>query len=402
MATIGGETTVDGTSGPAGSQRRHRRAGVETRVDLEIGGIEGFVSGRSEDISVGGMFVRSAARPAEGAPVRFGFRLEPGGPIIRGVGEVAWVRDEDPQRGSAAGIAVAFLDLTEGDRASIAAASRQLAGELPTPPDRESRSTTRPAPVTEAVVVDEAAGPAPPATDEREDTGGEPTGPDALALETAELAAALGSPADEPVPPPREIGDVTLAIEGAEPQAPGAALDGEDGQRLPFPWTLLAGMAAVVVLVVSVGALLLAPGGDGGGDGGPQTTGQIVGGPVAPVPSPKPTRPSVLPPAERLVDLRWSSSLRATRVELDADGRLAADRIVTEALIEPPRFVVRIAALERGDVPELTETAGPDVRRVRVEPSATGGDLVVTLDLATSTVRVSTRLEAGRLTLETR
>lgn len=388
---------MDGTAGPTGSQRRHRRAGVETRVDLEITGVAGFVSGMSEDISVGGMFVRLAVEPAEGAPARFGFRLSPDEAIIRGVGEVAWVREADEQRGLAAGVAVEFLNLSDEHRARIAGASRAVAAlGLATAPSDETGDDEQlgETPSAEGSVVA-------PGDDAGETAAGDE--PDPAPAVTVELDDAEPAPPDPPSPV-RQIGDVTLSLAPAVELPDTGDEPVTEPERLPFPWALLAGMAAIVVLAVSVGALLLAPARDARtSDVGSEPDERPVpaAAPSA-TPTPPPVRRSGSPPASRLADVRWTSSLRSTRVELIADGLLTADRVATEALIDPPRFVIRIDGLARGQIPSLLETEGPDIRRIRIDRSLDDRSLEVILDLKTPTVRVTTAVEANRIALETR
>ncbi len=332
---------MNGGAGPPQTQRRHRRAGIETRVDLEFRGVTSFVSGMSEDISPGGLFVRLDDPPPEGTRLRFGFRLEPDTPVVRGLGEVVWVRTEDGGPDQPAGVAIRYVELGDDDRARIATASRR----------------------GDAGVVARGG-----SADERDDTVAVPsaTGPDADAGD--------GCPA---------LGDA--AVEHATEPTPGSR------SGLPFPWPLMAGMVAVVVLVVSVGALVLGPAGGR----------RPAVGAAAAVPSPSPTRRTIRE-ATRLEAIRVSESLGSTRVEVLLDGLVTADRFATEAQVHPPRFVLRLYGIAPGGAGDLLEVGASDVRRVRVVERPHDGTLDVVLDLAVATVRVGVRSEGNQVVLETR
>lgn len=332
---------MNGGAGPPPTQRRHRRAGIQTRVDLEYRGLTRFVSGMSEDISPAGMFVRLDELPPEGTRLRFGFRLEPETPVVRGLGEVVWVRTEDEGPEKPKGAAIRYVVLGDDDRARIAAASRR----------------------DEAAAV-----PAGPPGDDLDDTASVPP-PQASGVDPGEL----------PVTPGEGV------VERASEAAPTRS-----GEVLPFPWPLVAGMVAVVVLVVSIGALVLGPAGGG------RAPAAASDGPL-----PAPTRRAIRE-ATRVEEIRWSGSLGSTRVEVLLDGMIDAGQIGTEAQLHPPRFVLRLRGVAPGGVGDLHEVGASDIRRVRLVERSHEDSLEVVLDLAVATVRVGVRSEGNRVVLETR
>lgn len=333
---------MNGGAGPTPTQRRHRRAGIETRVDLEYRGVPRFVSGMSEDISPGGLFVRLDEPPQEGTRLRFGFRLDPDTPVVRGLGEVVWVRTEEGGPDQPKGAAIRYVEFDDEDRARVVAASRRgeaAAGSAGEPPEE-----------SDDAVADSPA-PAP-------DSG------------SGDGSAASGE----------------TVVERVEEPHPRAQPD------LPFPWPLVVGLIAVVVLVVSIGALVFGL----AGKGPPPAAAGVAG-----VPSPAPTRRPVRE-ATRIEAIRVSQSLGSTRVDVLLDGSVAADWLATEAQVHPPRFVLRMYGIARGDVGDLHDVGASDVRRVRLVERPHDGSLEVVLDLAGATVRVGVRSEGNRIVLETR
>ncbi len=75
----------------ASEQRRHRRAPYRTPVRLEVAGL-GAVDGRSEDISIGGLFVVTKSKLPEGTQVVARFALPIDGKVVSETGVVKWSR----------------------------------------------------------------------------------------------------------------------------------------------------------------------------------------------------------------------------------------------------------------------------------------------------------------------
>lgn len=105
-------------SSPTSSQRQ-RRVRLERSVSLKFKDLQGFATEVSENISLGGMFLRTDNPQPPGALFDFELTLEDEGPLIQGIGEVVWVREEGDPSGKPAGAGVRFLELAPGSRALI-------------------------------------------------------------------------------------------------------------------------------------------------------------------------------------------------------------------------------------------------------------------------------------------
>jgi uncharacterized protein (TIGR02266 family) len=76
---------------PASEQRRHPRAPYRTPVRIEVPGV-GAVDGRSEDISVGGLFLITRAPVEPGTSVTVRFALPVDGKVVAEAASVKWSR----------------------------------------------------------------------------------------------------------------------------------------------------------------------------------------------------------------------------------------------------------------------------------------------------------------------
>ena len=103
----------------AGSLRESTRIELEREVTLSFENLEGFMNEFSVNISTTGMFVRSREPRPAGTLLGFQLSLSDGQPLIRGHGEVVWVRraDEGPDR--PAGMGIRFVDLDAESRRLI-------------------------------------------------------------------------------------------------------------------------------------------------------------------------------------------------------------------------------------------------------------------------------------------
>ncbi len=85
-------------------KRQHPRKPFITQVEYS----EGMFLGSSKDISVGGMFIETKEKLAEGAEIRLRFHLDGGGPIVIVTSEVRFILQNS-------GVGVRFLDLSPAD-----------------------------------------------------------------------------------------------------------------------------------------------------------------------------------------------------------------------------------------------------------------------------------------------
>jgi molecular chaperone DnaK len=99
--------------------RDSRRVPLETRVQFKFDRFSGFLSDFSANISPGGMFIRTQTPQPQGAVLEFEFRLGDGFELIRGRGEVVWLRPEDEGPTRPAGMGLRFLDLSQGSKELI-------------------------------------------------------------------------------------------------------------------------------------------------------------------------------------------------------------------------------------------------------------------------------------------
>src|SRR4051794_26019867 len=99
--------------------RDSRRVPLETRVQFKFDRFSGFLSDFSANISPGGMFIRTRAPQPPGTVLEFEFRLGDGFELIKGRGEVVWVRPEDEGSTRPMGMGLRFLDLSLGSKELI-------------------------------------------------------------------------------------------------------------------------------------------------------------------------------------------------------------------------------------------------------------------------------------------
>ena len=99
--------------------RDSRRVPLETRVQFKFDRFSGFLSDFSANISPGGMFIRTRAPQPPGTVLEFEFRLGDGFELIKGRGEVVWVRPEDEGPTRPGGMGLRFLELSLGSKELI-------------------------------------------------------------------------------------------------------------------------------------------------------------------------------------------------------------------------------------------------------------------------------------------
>src|SRR6478609_3709930 len=112
MRTSTSSSMVDYSNIP----RDSRRVPLETRVQFKFDRFDGCISEYSENISPGGLFLRTRAPQPPGTVLDFELRLGDGFELIRGRGEVVWNRLEDEGPARPAGMGLHFLELSEGSK----------------------------------------------------------------------------------------------------------------------------------------------------------------------------------------------------------------------------------------------------------------------------------------------
>ncbi len=105
---------------PGGSEpQRIERVDLQRKVSLKFKELQGFITEYSENLSVGGMFIRTMTPPPPGTVFDFEFTLGEDYRLIHGIGEVVWVRPKDEGFDQPAGMGVRFLRLDPESQALI-------------------------------------------------------------------------------------------------------------------------------------------------------------------------------------------------------------------------------------------------------------------------------------------
>jgi len=120
-----------------------RQTASSMRIKLKYPDVETFIQKYAVNISKGGIFIATKTPKAQGTPLRFEFVLADAGAtaVIRGEGQVQWVREYDaaqPQKAHGMGIKFTKLDAESQAVIDRALAFRQRdqsqAGLMPEPP----------------------------------------------------------------------------------------------------------------------------------------------------------------------------------------------------------------------------------------------------------------------------
>ncbi len=98
---------------------RKERIDLQRKVSLKFKEFQGFVTEFSENLSTGGMFIRTSSPQPPGSMFDFEFTLGEDTMLIHGLGEVVWVREEDEGFDRPAGMGVRFLSLDPDSRQLI-------------------------------------------------------------------------------------------------------------------------------------------------------------------------------------------------------------------------------------------------------------------------------------------
>src|SRR5688572_31950079 len=102
------EAMVDYTNIP----RDSRRVPLETKVQFKFDRFSGFISEYSSNISPTGMFIVTENPEPAGRILDLEFRLGDGFEIIKGQGEVVWVRSAPDGPGRPPGMGIRFMELS--------------------------------------------------------------------------------------------------------------------------------------------------------------------------------------------------------------------------------------------------------------------------------------------------
>jgi uncharacterized protein (TIGR02266 family) len=266
-------TDLSSPKGPF-DQREGRRLPLRRRVSLKFKDFQGFVNEYLENISAGGMFIRTTVPPPVGTVFDFELTLEDYSRLVHGLGEVVWVRERDEGFDRPAGMGVRFLSLEPESRELIerllalgvgartmmgaALAAPDLDAEAPwwaegPAPEAEPELGPEPGPELEPELAPELGpevepeggpDPGPEADPEPEPAGaGEPPGVEAPAEAPAARAE---TPAAPPIPPPSPYA-YARSYRGS-----GIARE----SRRPRPLLLILLIVVVLVALAAAGLLL--------------------------------------------------------------------------------------------------------------------------------------------------
>ncbi|HEY7215287.1 MAG TPA: TIGR02266 family protein [Thermoanaerobaculia bacterium] len=399
--------------------RDSRRVPLQTRVQFKFDRFSGFISEYSANISPGGLFLRTREPRPPGTVLDLEFRLGDGYELIRGRGEVIWVRAEDEGPSRPGGMGIRFLELSEGSRELIYRIVDEHILQGGTPFDvTQKPADPAPAPAPEAEPA-----PFPELLDRPSAPGrGEPEpAPDAASwlppAEGAFRGPAAGEDAGAPrVPSPEPFPE--LLPKPAPPAAPspmfatsfGSASVQPPPRRL-WPWVLLAALVVLAAVAFLLGreVILKAPV-ERPATASPAPrqapvpkprqpaaeTGPREASPPAPLP---PAAPAPAPPAApqgpvltRLDRVTSERTAGGTDILLWGNGEIPP-ATYKRSRIEgnPPRELIRLSGV-RGAQPQTRVVVGtPEVLQVRTgyHPEAGNGELHVVLDLAHPAVTVT-------------
>ena len=99
-------------------RRLDERASMALSVTIQVDAFEEPRSGITADVSESGMFVETFRPEPIGSLIKFELQLSEAGAVVRGVGEVVWIRLRDQGPRSPAGMGIRFGHLS--DRARLA------------------------------------------------------------------------------------------------------------------------------------------------------------------------------------------------------------------------------------------------------------------------------------------
>jgi uncharacterized protein (TIGR02266 family) len=100
--------------------RRFIRKPVAAQIRSRDNAGQGHLFFDSQDLSVGGAFLRADLLLEQGDLLDLEFTLPDGGPSMEARARVAWVRSSDSEQAGSAGMGVEFLNLSPTDREALA------------------------------------------------------------------------------------------------------------------------------------------------------------------------------------------------------------------------------------------------------------------------------------------
>jgi len=97
--------------------RIHARAAVE--LDVSLGSEHNFYGGFAENLSVGGVFVATHLTRPVGEVIELSIHIPAHDLLVKGTGEVRWIREFNDSSDVPPGMGIKFLELAEGSQDAI-------------------------------------------------------------------------------------------------------------------------------------------------------------------------------------------------------------------------------------------------------------------------------------------
>ena len=95
------------------------RVPVKAQVKVQFGDLKEFVNAYSANISLTGMFVRTLQQCPAGTSLRFELKLSDDFALLKGLGQVVWVRQQDESEERLAGMGIRFLEIDQNSQVII-------------------------------------------------------------------------------------------------------------------------------------------------------------------------------------------------------------------------------------------------------------------------------------------
>jgi uncharacterized protein (TIGR02266 family) len=99
------------------NRRVYPRFGVD--VDVSLGSDHNFYSGLAENLSAGGVFVATHCVKPVGNEIEFSVYLSEVDRVVKGKGEVRWIREYNEHSDVPPGMGIRFIELAEGSAEAI-------------------------------------------------------------------------------------------------------------------------------------------------------------------------------------------------------------------------------------------------------------------------------------------
>jgi molecular chaperone DnaK len=107
---------------PPESRRKFARIALETNVRIVLSGVDARRRMFVDNVSEGGLFIRTRHPKPIGTQVRFEFLVRDDGPKVCGKGIVQWVNSGEE---GAPGMGIRFVELNDSGRQELLAALRE-------------------------------------------------------------------------------------------------------------------------------------------------------------------------------------------------------------------------------------------------------------------------------------